>query len=60
MISSDRIGLETQDFAHLCDTAEPTSEMATAIPDSVVKRKKLHLSHDKEAFSGNTAKKKKK
>ena len=28
--------------------------MATAIPDSVVQRKKVHFSHDKEAFSGNT------
>ena len=28
--------------------------MATAIPDSLVQQKKLHLSHSKEAFSGNT------
>ena len=36
------------------DTAGSTSEVAPAIPDCVVQRKKLHLSHDKEAFSGNT------
>ena len=36
------------------NTAGPTYEVATAVPDSVVQRKKPHLSHDKEAFSGNT------
>ena len=49
LMSSDRIGQEMQDFARLCSkhhTVEPTSEIATAIPDSVVQRKKLHLSHD--------------
>ena len=37
-------------------TAGSTSEVATAVPDSVVQRKNLHLSHEKEAFSGNTEK----
>ena len=39
------------------NTAGSTSEVATAVvPDSVVQRKNLHLSHEKEAFSGNTEK----
>ena len=36
------------------NTAGPTSEVATAVPDSMVQQKKLHISPDKEAFSGNT------
>ena len=57
LISSDRIGLERR-TSHTSATnsnkAGPTSVVATAVPDSVVQRKKLHLSPDEEAFSGNT------
>ena len=58
-ISWDIVGLETQDFAHLCNeqfsyTTMPTSEVATSVPDSVCQRKTSAISTEKEAFPGNT------
>ena len=58
----DIVGQNWSGYTKLCTplqhtvsyTGEPTSEVVTAIPDSMVQRKKLHLQPDKEAFSGNT------